>query len=175
MAPSPKCLECPGHAGRTGIENLRWLPVGVLVPLVYDGPEPVETERRIDVGDDRRNRAFDVRSSPWLVNKTVELVRLVKHGFLLVHPAIRCRRHLAARFPPRCARPGTRSSDQLSRKRHVRESSERPQAKTCRGSPLGNHLEPSPCAAALFGQLIAPGAISITPAAVRRHNRWGHS
>src|SRR5256884_871625 len=135
MAPSPKCLECPAHAGRTGIENLRWLPVVVLVPLVYDGPEPVETERRIDVGDDRRNRAFDVRSNPWLVNQSVELVRLVKHGFLLVHPAIRCRRHMAARFPPRCARPGTRSSDQLSRKRHLRESSERPPARR-----VGGHL-----------------------------------
>src|SRR4051794_2791501 len=125
MAASPKCLESPAHAGRTGIENLRWLPVAVLVPLVYDGPERVETERRIDVGDDRRNRAFDVRSNPWLVNQTIELVRLVKHGFLLVDPAIRCQRQ-AARFPPRCARPGTQSSDQLSRKRHVRESSERP-------------------------------------------------
>src|SRR5438067_8602685 len=150
MAASPYCLECPAHAGRTGIENLRWLPVEVLVPLVYDGPEPVETERRIDVGDDRRNRAFDVRSNPWLVNQTVELVRLVKHGFLLVDPAIRCQRqvgHLAARFPPRCARPGTRSSDQLSRKRHVRESSERPQARRVAGhSRTGTgtpeHLEP---------------------------------
>src|SRR5436305_4211762 len=134
MAASPECLECPAHAGRTGIENLRWLPVAVLVPLVYDGPEPVETERRIDVGDDRRNRAFDVRSNPWLVNQTVELVRLVKHGFLLLDPAIRCQRqvgHLAARFLPR--RAGTRSSDQLSRKRHVREFSERPQARRVGG------------------------------------------
>src|SRR5256884_2611747 len=134
MAPSPKCLECPAHAGRTGIENLRRLTVAVLVPLVYDGPEPVETERRIDVGDDRRNRALDVRSNPWLVNQTVELVGLIKHGFLLVDPAIRCQRqvgHLAAKFPPR--RAGTRSSDQLSRKRHVRESSERPQARRVGG------------------------------------------
>src|SRR2546429_5027797 len=113
MAPSPKCLECPAHAGRTGIENLRWLPVVVLVPLVYDGPEPVETERRIDVGDDRLNRAFDVRSNPWLVNQTVELVRLVKHGFLLVDPAIRCQRqvgHPAARIPPPRNPAGTRRS-----------------------------------------------------------------
>src|SRR5438105_3922842 len=89
MAASPYCLQCPAHAGRTGIDNLRWLPVAALVPLVYDRPQPVETERRIDVGDDRRNRAFDVRSNPWLVNQTVKLVRLVKQGFLLVDPAIR--------------------------------------------------------------------------------------
>src|SRR2546426_7882216 len=102
MAASPESLERPAHAGRTGMENLRWLPVVVLVPLVYEGPEPVKTERRIDVGDDRRNRAFDVRSNPWLVNQAVELVRLVKHGFLLVDPAIRSQRqvgHPAASIP----------------------------------------------------------------------------
>src|SRR5438034_9156604 len=136
MAASPQCLECPAHAGRTGIENLRWLPVAVLVPLVYDGPEPVETKRRIDVGDDRRNRAFDVRSNPWLVNQTVELVRLVKHGFLLVDPAIRCQRQVATWQPDsrRAVRGREREvSDQLSRNRHVRESSERPQARRAGG------------------------------------------
>jgi hypothetical protein len=91
-----KCVERPHHAGRATVEDFERVlhAVEVRIPVV-DGPERGRIERRLGIGNDRRNRILDARRNPRLVDQGLELFGPEKpsgfHQFLLVDPGVSCR------------------------------------------------------------------------------------
>jgi hypothetical protein len=79
MTASPQRVERPDHARRTDVERLQRQRLLPPLPFV-GGPEPVGVERRVGVGDDRRDRVGDARGLPRLAGQWIELRRLVEHG-----------------------------------------------------------------------------------------------
>src|SRR5918912_168900 len=86
VAASPQRVERPDHAGRTNVEVLqrqRFLPP---FPFVR-GPEPLRIERRVGVGDDRRDRVLNARRGPRLVSQPLKLSWVVQHAATLTRTA----------------------------------------------------------------------------------------
>jgi hypothetical protein len=78
MAASPQRVERPDHAGPAEVEVLERQRLLPPVPFVR-GPERVGVERRVSVGDDRRDRVLDARRIPGLVDQRLELGWVVQH------------------------------------------------------------------------------------------------
>jgi hypothetical protein len=84
----PQRVERPDHTGRTDMEVLHRQRLLPPIPVVR-GPECLEIERRVGVGDDRGDRVLDARRIPRLVGERLKLRWFVEHGASLRHGDIR--------------------------------------------------------------------------------------
>ena len=82
VAASPQRVERPDHAGCTDVEVLHRQRLLPPVPFVR-GPERLPIERRVGVGDDRRDCVHNALGIPQLVGQRFELGWFVEHGSTL--------------------------------------------------------------------------------------------